>query len=183
VIWNVNFLTNIRNSSDRRDNFNNTLFWYPELVAGLSRIQKCLFWTCVTKIGSVSEKLLRNTWAAVKQDRQCTHNLIFLRFSLATVVRFTVVDLDVGVNNIKVFSVATAMQQLVPFALLWATKYFSLLLTMLSIKYYECVCVCYSTSYSACKSQFSAAHYLWHVWLYHVLPHCFINEKIFETKI
>ena len=140
MILNVNFLINIRNSSDSRYNFNNTLFWYPELVAGLSRIQICFFWTCV-KIGWVSEKLLRNTWAAVKPDRQCTHNLIFLRFSLATLVRFTVVDLDVGVNNIKVFSVATAMQQLVPFALLWATKYFSLLLTMLSIKYYECVSV------------------------------------------
>jgi hypothetical protein len=44
-----------------------------------------------------------------------------------------------AVHIIRAFSIATKMQQLIPFHFSPVTKYFVLLLTIISIKYYDCV--------------------------------------------
>jgi len=46
------------------------------------------------------------------------------------------------------------------------------------------VCLCFSLSYSARKSQLSCAVlcHLWPVWVYHILSHYFINGTIFRKK-
>jgi hypothetical protein len=60
-----------------------------------------------------------------------------------------VVGIDVAVNDIMVFNVATEMQQWGPFALLSSCKMFGrAVLTIMSFNYYECV--------SASLSQLSA---------------------------
>jgi hypothetical protein len=59
----------------------------------------------------------------------------------ATIPSLFIVGVDVAVNTMKVFSVPMVMQQWALLHCCPATKYFILLLTILSIKYYECVSV------------------------------------------
>jgi len=51
----------------------------------------------------------------------------------------------------------------------------------MSITYSECVFVALFIQHAVCMHLI--VFRLWPVWLYHVLPHCLINGKIFEKKI
>ena len=67
-------------------------------------------------------------------------------------------DADVVINNIKVFRVATEIQQWVPSTLCRATKHFVLLLITIRIKVF--VCVYPFLSYPACSLHLSALNYI-----------------------
>jgi len=60
--------------------------------------------------------------------------------------------------SIRAFSIAMKMQQWIPFHFSPLTKYFVLLLTIISIKYYDCVFY-YCLSYPALKSHLSVPYY------------------------
>ena len=63
------------------------------------------------------------------------------------------------------------------------TKYFILLLTIILIKYYECVSV--YCGYPTCKFHIicTVLCHLWPVWLHLFFPHYFINGTIFQKKV
>jgi hypothetical protein len=60
---------------------------------------------------------------------------------------FIVVGENVATNSIKVFSVAMENSNGLPLLCCTATEYFVLLLTVISYKYYDCVCLYYCISY------------------------------------
>ena len=89
---------------------------------------------------------------------------------------FIFVDVYVTVNNIKVFIVAMET------CCCPATKYFVLMLTMISARYCECeyvyVYVYFFLSYKARRSHLSCSvlHYhFWSVRSYHIFPHYLTN--------
>ena len=69
-------------------------------------------------------------YIVVRSRNRCCHGNATIRSLLIVIV------VDVAVNTIKVFSVAVAMEM----HHCRAVKYFVLLLAVISIKHYECVC-------------------------------------------
>ena len=84
-----------------------------------------------------------------------------------------IIGVDIAVNTFRYRVLPVKCNSGFPFYCCRTTKYPRLLLTIIIIKYYECVCLYSCLNCPACKSHpFCTIFYchLWSGWLYHILP-------------